>query len=107
MKCLSITAHLGKLLWSETSGKLHCQQFGFIFCTFFVCTFLFLSFSTPPWVFFISFFVFYSAMFALGIHNNEDTGCMSKQNLWELNEMQKMRTGCTAIVYLHSDRITG
>ncbi len=74
----------------------------FFFCTFFVCCSLFslfLSVSLGR----LPHSVFYSAMFALGIHNNENTRCVSKHNHWEPKELWKMRRGCTAVVSLYNE----
>lgn len=85
-KCVSITAHLGEPLLSETSGELHIQPFTCFFVHFlFVALFLSLSLCLSGSA--LSFCVFYFAMFALGIHNNENTRCVSKHNHREPKEL--------------------
>lgn len=46
----------------------------------------------------LSFSVFYSAMFALGIHNNENICHVSKHNHWEPKELWKMCRDCIAVI---------
>lgn len=48
----------------------------------------------------LSFSVFYSAMFALGIHNNENICHVSKHNHWEPKELWKMCRDCIAAISL-------
>lgn len=51
----------------------------------------------------LSFGVFYPAVFALGMHNNENARHVSKHNHWEPKELWKMCTGCTAVVSLYNE----
>lgn len=87
MKCVSITAHLGKLLLSETSGELQSGVDMFFFVhVLFVAVSLFLSHRLSGSAS-LSFCVFYFAMFALGTHNNENTCCVRKHRYWEPKEL--------------------
>lgn len=85
---------------------LHCQLFTYVFLSLtkiFLFVALFLCHSPRLYGFALSFCVFYSAMFALGIHNNENTGHVNSHNYWEPEEWRKMRRGCTAVIPLYNN----
>lgn len=97
-ECVSVTRESESCFHLRPLGSCivsHSHRVGFCFWLSFVFVALFLSVCLSGSA--LSFCMVYSAMFALGIHDNGHTRCMSKHNQQETKVLQKIQRGLTVL----------